>query len=383
MRKLTWGAILKDPLRFRECYSQYFKATSDLLALLIQDKFYDGEHTIHPQWTYPALRSRPGDQADIKVNDGVGDVIVTKHRDRAAGGVYGMSQLMWPIFETDHKRFLANLLVSEISRIVGLKLITPEVEGVKAYQSLLDEDPDNIVLFDTSLAERLESFISDLPTAANLSIPGFEKRYGQKKFSGISLTRNDQYFTEPFLILAAIKLGYLSKSSHYYFGGDNWGCISSEPIPKEIEEVLAPSERWLGHSVLHQNIPGFKVTIDSADDCATWTDRQNKFGFNQTRSGIARLTRVLVSMNLVPDLMTFKEFLDKVARSDLDNIDLHDGAPYHNVLEDSELMKRFIEQTPDFAQVCEDVLKLSESCSVPYKLINDTNSPVEPSYGVL
>jgi hypothetical protein len=377
---MSWGALLRDESRLKEAYRQYYKATSDAIMALRDEKYYDGEHTIHPRWTYPALRSRPGDLQDMQINDGSGSVLVTKHRDRAAGGVFVMSQLFWPIFKPDKKAYLAKTLISEINRLTNLKLITPEVEGVEAYVQFLEEDPHSLNVFDTSLAERIEAQISDLPTAANLSIQGFEKRYGQKKFSGVAPTRTDQYLTEPYLVLAAIKLGYLSKASHYYFGGDNWACPSTETIPEEIQDVLAPDGRWLGHNPFTQSISGFKLTVDSAEKSLNWNERQLKFGCSQVRSGAVRLTRTLIGMNLIPDIMTYRDFLSKVAGSTVDTIVLHEGQPFHNLLDKPEIAKQLISDTPELEHACEAVLELSTKVDMPYKLVSDIRAPIQASF---
>lgn len=379
-RKLTWGALLNDESRLKEAYRQYYKVVSDLLQELLKDKYYDGEHTIHPRWTYPALRSRPGSIEDMQINDGQGQVLINKYRDRAAGGVFGMSQLFWPIFKTDLKRFLSETLLSEVQRLTHLKLITPEVHGVDAYLQFFNEDPHSLVIFDTSLAERLEAQISDLPTAANLSIQGFEKRYGQKKFSGIALTRTDQYITEPFLVLALIKLGYVSKANHYYFGGDNWACASNETLPLEVQEVFSISERWLGHNPIRQAISGFKLTVDSTDQSQSWSDRTTNLGLMQTASGLVRLTRTLIGMNLIPDVMTLTEFLSKVATSSIDTIDLHEGTPYHHYLDKPDIAKQLIEDLPELEHCCDAVLEISKQLAMPYKLVVDIKAPMEPSF---
>lgn len=379
-RKLTWGSILRDESKLKEAYKQYYKVVSDLIHELQREKYYDGEHTIHPQWTYPALRSRPGDVVNMTIQDGTGDVLVNKHRDRAAGGVYGFSQLFWPIFKTDMKKMLSELLLAEVEGLTGLKLITPEVHGVQAYCDFLDEDPHSLTIFDTSLAERLEAQISDLPTAANLSIQGFEKRLGQKKFSGIAVTRTDQYITEPFLLLAAIKLGYISKASHYYFGGDNWAAPTGEEIPKELQEIFSVSQRWLGHDPIRQAISGFKLTVDSPGKGQNWTDRMVNFGLTQTKSGLVRLTRTLIGMNLLQDTFSLRDFLRKVASSSVDTINLHEGAPYHHLLDDPITAKTLIEEIPELELACDAVLATASQLEVPYKLVDDRKAPMEPTF---
>jgi hypothetical protein len=379
-KRLTWASILKDNENLVEAHKQYYHVVRELITVLRDDRYYDGEHSIHPQWTYPALRSRPGDIQDSNITDGTGEVTVTKYRDRAAGGVYGFSQLFWPIFRSDLKKELAEILISNVERIVNMKLITPEVFGVKAYLQLFSEDPNNLAIFDTSLAERLEAQISDLPTAANLSMQGFPKKLGFKKFSGISSTRTDQYITEPFLILAAVKLGYLSKASHYYFGGDNWACPSTESVPEEIHDVLSPTSRWLGHDPVLKAIGGFKLTVDSADNAQNWNDRMNKFGITQLKSGVVRLTRTLIGMNLVPELMTLEDFLNKVAESKVDVIDLHEGEPYHHLMDEPDTAKQLIESSVELEHACEAVFSIAQQMNVPYKLVDDVKSPTQPTW---
>jgi hypothetical protein len=261
-----------------------------------------------------------------------------------------------------------------------MKLITPEVKGVNAYREFFSEDPHSMSIFDTSLAERLEAQISDFPTAANLSIQGFPKELGFKKFSGIASTRTDQYLTEPFLILAAIKLGFLSKASHYYFGGDNWACPSSEELPESIHDILSPSSRWLGHDPIVRGVAGFKLTIDSADHAQNWTDQMRKFGISQSKSGVVRLARTLISMNLVPDLMTLDQFLDKVAKTDIDNISLHEGEPYHHLLDDPDTARLIINGSPEIEEVCRSIFEIAQRMNIPYKLVDDIKSPVTPTW---
>jgi hypothetical protein len=379
-KRLTWSSILRDQDKLVEAHKQYYNVVRNLIEVLRDERYYDGEHSIHPMWTYPALRSRPGDIRDINVDDGTGSVVVTKCRDRAAGGVFGLSQLFWPIFRSDLKRDLAEMLISNIERQTNMKLITPEVYGVKAYLELFQEDPEVLAIFDTSLAERLEAQISDLPTAANLSMQGFPKKLGFKKFSGISSTRTDQYITEPFLILAAVKLGFLSKANHYYFGGDNWACPTEEPIPEEIHDVLSPSSRWLGHDPLLKAISGFKLTTDSADKSQNWTDRMTKFGMSQSRSGVVRLTRTLIGMNLIPELMTLEQFLNKVAESKVDVIDLHEGEPYHHLMDEPLRAKELIDTSPELEHACHGVFEIAQQMNVPYKLVDDIKSPLEPTF---
>jgi hypothetical protein len=379
-KRLTWASVLKDESKLNEAYKQYYDLVRNLIEELKNDKYYDGMHSIHPKWTYPALRSRPGELVESNLSEDTGTVIVNKHRDRAAGGVFGLSQLFWPIFKSDLKKELAEILLSQVGRITSLTLKTPEVEGVKAYIDFLNEDADALAIFDTSLAERIESQISDFPTAANLSMQGFPKKLGFKKFSGISSTRTDQYLTEPFLVLAAIKLGFLSKASHYYFGGDNWACPSMEPIPENIHDVLSPSSRWLGHNPRLQAISGFKLTVDSGDKSQNWTDQMYKFGISQQKSGVVRLARTLVSMNLIPDLMTLPEFLDRVSKSGVDDINLHEGEPYHHLLDNSETAKQLIDSSSELEHVCEAVFSMAQKMNIPYKLVDDIKSPIPPSW---
>jgi hypothetical protein len=379
-KRLTWASILRDETKLNEAYKQYYDLVRNLIEELKNEKYYDGEHSIHPRWTYPALRSRPGDLVESNLSDDTGTVVVNKYRDRAAGGVFGLSQLFWPIFKSDLKKELAQILLGQVSRITGLTLKTPEIEGVKTYCDFLSEDPNALAIFDTSLAEKLESQISDFPTAANLSMQGFPKKLGFKKFSGISSTRTDQYLTEPFLVLAVIKLGFLSKASHYYFGGDNWACPSTEPVPESIHDVLSPSSRWLGHNPKLQAISGFKLTVDSGDKAQNWTDQMYKFGLSQLKSGVVRLSRTLISMNLIPDLMTLPEFLDKVSKSGVDNIDLHAGEPYHHLLDDFDTAKQLLDTSAELRYVCENVFSMAQKMNVPYKLVDDIASPIAPSW---
>jgi hypothetical protein len=380
-KKITWGSIVRDQEKLDAAYQQYYKLVRDLLALLRDEAMYDGEHTIHPKWTYPALRSRPGSISEQSYKEGVGDVLLSKYRDRAAGGVYGLSQLFWPIFRADLKRDLAKMLLSAIAQLTKLTMITPEVDGSSAYLKFFSEDPHNLVVCDTSLAERLEAQISDLPTAANLSIQGFPKQFGYKKFSGIAPTRTDQYVTEPFLILACIKLGFISKPSHLYYGGDNWGWPACEPLPEKLFNILSPSSRWLGHNPEMQAISGFKLTVDNTDRAENWSSGQTKLGFNQYKSGVVRLTRNLIGMNLIPDLMTLPEFLNKVViQSGIDTIELHEGAPYHHLLDDPVMAKALIDHSPELEDVCRSVFEIAQKMNVPYKLIDDVKSPIEPSW---
>jgi hypothetical protein len=378
-RRQTWAALLRDESKMKEAYSQFYKVVRELTTILAQDKYYKGDLTIDPKWTYPAVRSRPGDVQDANIEHGNGQVLLSKYRDRAAGGVYGLSQLFWPIDRPDLKKQLATQLLRAVESLLSLRFITPEVEGVKAYIQFFEEDPHKLRIFDTAMAERVEAQISDFPTASNLSAQGFDKRLGQKKFSGMSLTRTDQYLTEPFLIVAAIKLGYISKASHYYFGGDNWAVVLEEELPQEIESILSPSQRWLGHNPLSQSIGGAKFVIDNSDKAENWTERQYRFGILQHKSGLVRLTKSLVNLNLVPDIMTLDQFLRKVSDTAIDTIELHEEQPYHHYLDDPAIALQLLEQIPELGIACEAILKISQQLSIPYKLIDDVKTPTKPT----
>jgi hypothetical protein len=282
-------------------YRYFNKVVRALCLLMLKDSSYalDGlfeNQVIDPFYLYPALRSRPGSTTrtprEVLLSS---RAKVTKYRDRNAAGMWGPSQLAWPIFSEDMKSGMYKRLYAIANKTFGHAgpVCTPETHKKKFYTRLKD---DRYTYYDTSNAEKLEGALFKLPFRSCFSELSYPAELGDAKVSGGMDTRIGGEWAESAMRLAIVDCGYAEKDNDMLRGGDNIATRTWIDI-KTLDDLglFAPSGRMLGTSSIGET--GVRVTRDGAD--MHYAIRKGK-GYVATNQAVplSSITKSLMSLGL-------------------------------------------------------------------------------------
>jgi hypothetical protein len=157
---------------------------------------------------------------------------------------------------------LYKLLYPKIRKIFGTcaPRHTPEEDGKEIFLKLKGGEYN---YYDTSMAEKLDGMVVDLPFRTCLSQKGFDVLAGMTKVSGSFSTRLDMFMTQSLIHRVMFELGVFIPDPGTLGGGDNFARKAPLDANPVIDHIFSTSERFLGcdkHGVL-----GFRILRDGAD----------------------------------------------------------------------------------------------------------------------
>jgi hypothetical protein len=206
----------------------------------------------------------------------------------------------------------------------------PELDGVKVYQKVLNE---NLQYFDTANAEKVETINPLIVEKVGLHEAGIPVDAGQSKMSGGHETRSGGNLGEVCLDKAMLELGYmtfLGGKKELIVGGDNKaGAIDVDP---SVEEVLSPSSRFLGWNKLGQTL---HVTSDGVLHNQSLCPSFRMLQFYLKVLNEHDLMQSLLPTTVFGDDMP-QRFLDAVSRDDIP-IEAYEAGNFVNELQVEEL----------------------------------------------
>lgn len=186
---------------------------------------------INPIFSYPGVRSRPGEVTIIHEDDYRFIALVRKWRDRKVGGIAGLSQLEFPIYGLPLKKEAIRPFVDWAKKILKCDIYNLDFNGPNVFKFLL-EHKDEAKCHDLKMAEKQCGIIlKRLPFVTDLGLPTFPAELAGEMYSGIGPTPWINFIVNVIILHSLqVKYGVTFK----------WACIYSDnfavdaDIPKLI-----------------------------------------------------------------------------------------------------------------------------------------------------
>jgi hypothetical protein len=279
----------------RDAFKYFYSTVKSYLSFVLRKgSFKKGgfftDSYVRPEYTYSALRSRPGDVQSLSLERQ--EALISKDRDRNAVGIWVGSQIGWPIFGiADVKKKLYAEVYDRVRKIFpqGAVKYTPEEMGVDFYKKI--RDGKDYLYYDTANAEKLEGYLVPMTTRSCFSEQGIDPKLGAAKDSGGFNTRLVMYLAQSLLHQAAIDLSLMERDPERIGAADNFGT-KKWFAKKQIEEVFSPAYRMLGHD--HQGLVGLRIARDGAKTNYTIGPKYN---------GCSAVNKRIPSSALIPALL--------------------------------------------------------------------------------
>jgi hypothetical protein len=304
---IKWQTILRNEPLNRRIWIWAVKFAKAWWQSLLNDSFikFVSENEIHHRFITHALRSRAATYTDKFGNDGIKaltqglhEYLCSKYRDRNAGGITGLSQALFPVYENETKKQIYEFVKEWILKTLKVPhLFMPTVDKTDAYMQLFTQQGWQII--DTANAEKLEAQVAFNPERVGLH--SLESKgstiFGLTKMSGGSLTFLGGVLGEVALYLGAKDLGYISNVSDVLFGGDNWALRGKVDL-EAVEGVFSQSQRWLGVAPGHGQ-GGITITADGVIYNVSLPEYFPKVTWRLRTLPMSSLLQVLVAHNLL------------------------------------------------------------------------------------
>jgi len=256
-----WSDIENRANRLKQAYAECLKWVKDYYEDLDKIMQYSTP-MIKADYVYPALRARPADYDIVAINNDKIIARCSKHRDRKAGGVLGLSQLEWPIY---HKVILKRKIYDEcfynlVREIAGCELNPIIITGAKFYQNIIERQT---YCYDLRNAEKLVGMLLPfLPIMVDLGESHYDSSLASELYSGVGPTRPGSE------IVVAICIRFLKERGFQInrmdLGGDNFGLDTYINAVDEGFDILFTNEDTiLGWMVEAQKFGPYSFITDN------------------------------------------------------------------------------------------------------------------------
>jgi hypothetical protein len=294
---MKWKDILDSASQLRK----YWTETNLWIRKFVEDFDYLlklEKPMIKSTFTYPALRARPAEYTIQDIQNYSIHTLARKYRDRKAGGVKGLSQLEYPIYNTDKKKnayqpfedLICKLLVTNRESI---KFIS--TDGIQTYKYVIDND--DLIAYDLENAEKQVGYVLRfLPFNVDLSHPLFPSEFAPEMYSGIGPTRPTNEVTAA-LFLKTIKDKHDIQFSKAAFGGDN--IAINADISEIQQQTVTKEERFLGWMLADKKFGPPSLVTDNPEHVRSIPNKTRGFHWIQGYQHILRPTQAIVNYDLL------------------------------------------------------------------------------------
>jgi hypothetical protein len=187
--KVRWSEILSSPRLLKQSFELTNKFIRDYVEWMHSRRDFNGPYMVKAKYTYPGVRARPADYTILSESANERTIFCKKWRDRKVGGVIGLSQSTWPIYNfPEGKKACLKGLLDDMQKFSGLTIRSLAYEGPKIYQELLNNAVE-YNCYDLKTAEKLTGLVfSWTGFATDLSDARFPAELAPEMYSGIGPT---------------------------------------------------------------------------------------------------------------------------------------------------------------------------------------------------
>lgn len=330
-----WSDIVSNESRLREVWTATrnwifsFRAAFKSLCNQNMPCMVRAEHC------YPGMRARPADYTVIEQKDYEALVLAQKWRDRKIGGLKGLSQLTFGIYDNPSHKVADEIIGKMMKRVSGLEPIQLSLVGPQLYLDLAKSD---CYLYDVKTCEKQAGLLlQHFPFNVDLGDPRFPAEYAPEMYSGIGPTSPvNQVFGAVFIKAMREKHGF--NPSKWYIYSDNHGF--DKKLPENIH--LEPADAFCGFQAKMQHFGPPSLCTDNPKhrlQLKTMKQRQAQFLQYVMRPFLA------VTLNSIDHPSTCVRFLEWVVankKNVLDEGRISEGVR-QDIIKDAILGKSFVE----------------------------------------
>lgn len=340
IHQLKWSSILEKEEILRTIWSELNLVIRSWIQYILNDANFDllKNSSINPVYTYSALRSRPGAISELTPSEDGWAAIVTKYRDRSAGGILGLSQLNYPIWNSLTYDRIGERMESFLQQLTSLKYHLPTTTGVQHFIDFI-KNKQLKDTFDGSAMEcqtglYLRSIFKVDHRIASITL----QNEGEEMLSGNPRTPEENEIMSTIAFLAMQEcFGLNFKGQEVYCHSDNFSTTFEVPL-QEIDDWYSASERYLGikknseHPELSR-IGGLRVTVDEKDKVLSVPNNQRALRIENRKISKLRFSQSALINNLLePFGLSFVQALELAHNEPA----YQHGEPIWHLLEEAE-----------------------------------------------
>jgi hypothetical protein len=223
---------------------------------------------VNPKLCYPALRARPGEPTIIEQTDRTIHVLIRKWRDRKAGGIKGLSQISYPIYQKgDIKKKVEAVFYEWFKKVLKCDIHSLSQDGPQVYKDIIEL---KLHCHDIKTGEKQVGLaFKFLPFVVDLSYNKFAAELAAEMYSGIGPTTplNEMFIV---MMLRAMMDEYGLQIGHLAMFSDNFAVDVELPESPHFES----DEFFCGFDTIKQ-------IFGPASLCTDNPDHRLNFAFNK------------------------------------------------------------------------------------------------------
>jgi len=183
---IKWKQILENETQLKHIWENTNRFIKEYIQNYLKMLKPGQVLMIKAEHLYPGMRARPADYQVLRESDHERTILCSKWRDRKVGGVMGLSQLTYPIYEHPSKKFALQHIQDYIAKLTGINTTSLTLSGPSVYKDVLTK---KLKPYDMPIAEAVTGEILKwFGFAADLSDPADPAEVAAELYSGVGPT---------------------------------------------------------------------------------------------------------------------------------------------------------------------------------------------------
>lgn len=211
---------------------------------------------IRANFTYPGVRARPAEYTVLKSGDYDYLVYARKWRDRKVGGIPGLSQGGFGIFNNKYHAMSDQVFTNYAKRTLNLNVHSLIGEGAQMYIDICKQNP--VFCYDIKTAEKQVGLLfSKLPMSVDLGHPAFPPAQSPEMYSGIFTTNPANVLYEDVYLKAKQEEGWTGKTIYQF--SDN--LATDKPLNEDVH--VSTSDTFCGMNPANKRFQPVSLCTDN------------------------------------------------------------------------------------------------------------------------